>query len=56
MKSAIVMNDYKFTPKPLRLITPNPNYKVDEKKLAESIQKNKELIESVRKIRASKGL
>lgn len=31
MKQAITMNDYKFIPKPLRLITPTPNYRVDEK-------------------------
>lgn len=56
MKSAIIMNDYKFMPKPLKLITPDPDYKVNEKELAESIKKNKELISNIRKIRTSKGL
>lgn len=55
MKSAI-MNDYKYTPKPLKLITPNHDYKVDEKDLAKSIKKNKELIASVQQIRIAKDL
>lgn len=50
------MDDYQFKPKPLRLITPNSNYKVDEKELAGSIKKNKRLIANIRKIRESKGL
>lgn len=53
MKSTI-MNDYKYTPKPLKLITPNHDYKVDEKELAESMKKNKKLIASIQRIRTEK--
>lgn len=56
MKSTIIMDDYKFSPRPLKLITPNSDNKIDEKELAKSIKKNKQLIENIRKIRESKGL
>ena len=50
------MDDYKYTPKPLELITPDTNYKIDERILSESMKRNKKLIDNIRKIRESKGL
>ena len=55
-KSQPILNDYKYTPKPLQQIEPDPNYKVDEEELAKSIGKIRTLITEIRELRRKKGL
>lgn len=46
-----VLNDEEYDFKPLEIFVPDPNYKVDEKELEKSIEKNKAIITRARKIR-----
>ncbi|MCM1049763.1 MAG: hypothetical protein NC433_15205 [Clostridiales bacterium] len=46
-----VLNDVEYNFKPLEIFVPDPNYKVDEKELAKSIEKNKAIIERARESR-----
>lgn len=46
-----VLNDIEYDFKPLEIFVPNPNYKVDEKELEKSIEKNKAIISKARKMR-----
>ncbi len=39
-----VLNDVEYDFKPLEIFVPDPNYKVDEKELEKSIEKNKAII------------
>lgn len=43
-----VLNDVEYDFKPLEIFVPNPDYKVDEKELEKSIEKNKAIISRVR--------
>lgn len=47
MKS-YVLNDMEYDFKPLKIFVPDPNYKVDEKELEKSIEKNKAIISRAR--------
>ena len=38
------MNDVEYDFKPLKIVTPDPDYKVDEVELQKSIQKSKEMM------------
>lgn len=40
------LNDAKFSPEPLTLFVPDPNYKVDEEKLKKDSQANRERMET----------
>ena len=44
-----ILNDMKYNFEPLELFVPNPSYKIDEKELKKSIEKNKELITRIKK-------
>ena len=46
-----VLNDVKYDFKPLEIFVPDPNYKVDEKELEKSIEKNKAIISRTRESR-----
>lgn len=46
--ASAVLNDMSYNFAPLVLFEPSPNYKVDEKELQKSIEKNQELIKKVR--------
>ena len=43
------LNDMSYNFEPLKLFERNPNYKVDERELKESIEKSKELIARLQK-------
>ena len=43
-----VLNDMEYDFKPLEIFVPDPNYKVDEKELEKSIEKNKAIIARAR--------
>ena len=43
------LNDMSYNFEPLRLFQRNPDYKVNEQELKESIEKNKELIARIQK-------
>lgn len=43
------LNDMSYNFEPLRLYQPEEDYKVDEKELEKSIEKNKELIARIQK-------
>lgn len=47
--SKTALNDMKYNFEPLVLFQPKPDYKVDEKELKKSIDKNKELIARIQK-------
>ena len=42
------LNDIAYNFKPLEIFQPDPDYKVDEKELQESIKKSRELIARIR--------
>ena len=46
-----VLNDVEYDFKPLEIFVPDPNYKVDEKELKKSIEKNKAIIARARESR-----
>ena len=46
-----VLNDIEYDFKPLEIFVPDPNYKVDEKELEKSIEKNIAIISKARKMR-----
>ena len=46
-----VLNDVEYDFKPLEIFVPDPDYKVDEKELEKSIEKNKAIISKARKMR-----
>ncbi len=46
-----VLNDVEYDFKPLEIFVPDPNYKVDEKELEKSIEKNKAIIARARENR-----
>lgn len=46
-----VLNDEEYDFRPLEIFVPDPNYKVDEKELEKSIEKNKAIIARARKSR-----
>ncbi len=46
-----VLNDVEYDLNPLEIFVPDPNYKVDEKELEKSIEKNKAIISKARKMR-----
>lgn len=56
MKSMTIMDDSKYTPRPLIQITSDPNYKVDKNELEKSIKKSQEAIAFVQRIRSAKGM
>lgn len=43
------LNDMRYNFEPLKLFERNPNYKVDERKLKESIERSNELIARIQK-------
>ncbi len=46
-----ILNDMEYDFKPLEIFVPDPDYKVDEKELEKSLEKNKAIIERARKRR-----
>lgn len=50
-----VLNDVEYDLNPLEIFVPDPNYKVDEKELEKSIEKNKAIISKARKINKIAG-
>lgn len=46
-----VLNDVEYDFRPLTIFTPDPDYKVDEKELKKSIEKNKAIIARARENR-----
>ena len=46
-----VLNDVEYDVKPLEIFVPDPNYKVDEKELEKSTEKDKAIIARVRESR-----
>lgn len=46
-----VLNDAEYDFKPLELFVPDPNYKVDERELKKSIEKNRAIIARTRQKR-----
>lgn len=41
------LNDLVYSFEPLKIVTPDPNHKVDEVELQKSIQKSKEMVEVI---------
>lgn len=50
------LNDLEYSFEPLKIITPDPNYKVDEAELQKSIQKSKEMIAVIEKYKQDRLL
>lgn len=46
-----ILNDIEYDFKPLEIFVPDPNYKVDEKELKKSLEKNKVIITRARERR-----
>ena len=46
-----ILHDMEYDFKPLEIFVPDPDYKVDEKELEKSLEKNKAIIERARKRR-----
>ena len=41
------LNDLVYSFEPLKIVMPDPDYKVDEEELQKSIQKSKEMVQNV---------
>lgn len=48
------LDDVNYSFKPIKIFSPDPDYRVDEEKLKESMQKSRELIARVHKDRGEK--
>jgi len=50
------LNDLVYSFEPLKIITPDPNYKVDEVQLQKSIQKSKEMMAVVEEYKRKRAV
>jgi len=48
------LNDLVYSFEPLKIFSPNPDYKVDEIALQKSIKKSKEMMEVIKKYKSEK--